>query len=224
MALEAPSVVDDLTNHVNHTLAESKFFAGLKQGTHSIEHVRAVFSQYYLWRNRFHRWFGVCIAKASAFGTNAPTEYVLSELIEHIEEEIKGDHHGMCVTFLHNLGVTDLAAIKPLPLTTAYTNSFIERYMSPNKTGEEALAALAGRELVAPARNRISIDALSEKYGVKEGLAFFSLHEELEVEHFKGLWDAVTKGYQGDTSQLAKAAFDEVTLHVKFWDDVSAAV
>src|SRR5581483_6700143 len=72
MALEAPSVVDDLTNHVNHTLAESKFFAGLKQGTHSIEHVRAVFSQYYLWRNRFHRWFGVCIAKASALGTNAP--------------------------------------------------------------------------------------------------------------------------------------------------------
>jgi pyrroloquinoline quinone (PQQ) biosynthesis protein C len=224
MAVEALSAVADVTNHVNNSLAKSKFFAGLKRGTHSIEHVRAVFSQYYLWRNQFHRWFGVCIAKSPAFGTSAPIEYVLSELTEHIEEEIKGDHHGMCKTFLKHLGVTNLAAIKPLAITTAYCDSFITRYISPSKTGEEALAALAGRELVAPARNRISIDTLSANYSLTEGLEFFTLHEELEVEHFKGLWEAVTKDYPGDTDELVKAAKDEITLHVKFWDDVSAAL
>lgn len=224
MVLEIRDVVADITNHVNKSLAESTFFSGLKQGSHSIEHVRAVFSQYYLWRNRFHWWFGVCIAKSPAFGTAAPTEHILSELIEHIEEEIKGDHHGMCKKFLYHLGVTDTAAIKPLPITTAYSSSFINRYIRPDKLGEEALAVLAGRELVAPARNRISIDALSEHYGVKEGLEFFSLHEELEEEHFKGLWDAVTRDYQGDTRMLVEAAREEITLHMKFWDDLSAAV
>ena len=28
-------------------------------------HVRDVFGQYYLWRNRFHRWFGICVAKSA---------------------------------------------------------------------------------------------------------------------------------------------------------------
>jgi len=224
MAVEALSAVADVTNHVNNSLAKSTFFAGLKQGSHSIEHVQAVFSQYYLWRNQFHRWFGVCIAKSAAFGTVVPIEYVLSELVEHIEEEVKGDHHGMCKTFLKHLGVTNLAGIKPLKITTEYCDSFITRYMRLDKTGEEALAALAGRELVAPARNRISIDALSSKYSVSKGLEFFALHEELEEEHFKGLWEAVTKDYAGDTYELVKAAKDEITFHVHFWDDVSAAV
>ena len=29
-------------------------------------HVRDVFGQYYLWRTRFHRWLGVCVAKSAA--------------------------------------------------------------------------------------------------------------------------------------------------------------
>jgi len=222
--LNVPSVVADLENHVAVSLDRSRFFSALKAGDHSVEHVRAVFSQYYWWRNRFHRWFGVCIAKAPGFGTDAATEYILSELIEHIEEEISGDHHGMCQTFLHELGVTDLSAIEPIQRTRDYTDSFAERYMDAQRTGEEALAALAGRELVAPARNRITIDALSGAYGITKGLEFFSLHEELEVEHFKGLWEAVVKTYSGRRERLVEAAMSEVTLHVSFWDDVSEAV
>ena len=222
--LNAPTVVSELEEHVSASLDGSEFFRGLRGGEHSREHLAAVFSQYYWWRNRFHRWFGVCIAKTPGFGTAVPTEFVLSELIEHIEEEIKGDHHGMCQTFLRQLGVTDFAAIEPIAVTAAYTDSFADLYACSDRTGEEALAALAGRELVAPKRNRITIDALSLAYGVREGLEFFSLHEELEVEHFKGLWDAVTKSYQGDPQQLVAAAKHEVARHVKFWDDVSEAV
>lgn len=222
--LNAPTVVAELEQHVTESLDGSRFFSGLRAGGHDVGHLRAVFSQYYWWRNRFHRWFGVCIARASGFGTEAPTEFVLSELIEHIEEEITGDHHGMCQTFLRELGVTDFAAIQPIPETRAYTDSFAERYMCTDRSGEEALAALAGRELVAPARNRITIDALSQAYGITGGLEFFSLHEELEVEHFKGLWEAVTRTYSGDPQQLVEAAKSEVSIHVKFWDDVSRAV
>ena len=222
--LNVPTVVTDLENHVAESLDRSRFFSGLKAGDHSLGHLQAVFGQYYWWRNRFHRWFGVCIAKAPGFGTEAATEFILSELIEHIEEEITGDHHGMCVTFLRELGLTDLPAITPIQVTREYTDSFADRYMPAERSGEEALAALAGRELVAPARNRITIDALSQSYEVTKGLEFFSLHEELEVEHFKGLWEAVVKTYSGKHEQLVEAAKTEVTLHVRFWDDVSEAV
>jgi len=222
--LNAPTVVAELEQHVSASLDQSRFFSGLRSGAHSLEHLRGVFLQYYWWRNRFHRWFGVCIARAPGFGTAAPTEFVLSELVEHVEEEIKGDHHGMCQAFLRHLGVTDFGAVRPLETTEAYTDSFAERYMGSERSGEEALAALAGRELVAPARNRITIDALAGVYGVREGLEFFSLHEELEVEHFKGLWEALTKTYSGDPRQLVQAAKDEVAIHVRFWDDVSVAV
>jgi pyrroloquinoline quinone (PQQ) biosynthesis protein C len=222
--LNVPTVVADLENHVTLSLDRSRFFSDLRAGHHSMGHLHAVFSQYYWWRNRFHRWFGVCIAKAPGFGTDAAAEFILSELIEHIEEEISGDHHGMCQTFLRELGVTDLSSIRPIRQTQEYTDSFSERFMCTDRSGEEALAALAGRELVAPTRNRITIDALSQAYGVTKGLEFFSLHEELEVEHFKGLWEAVAKTYSGRQEQLVDAAKSEVTLHVQFWDDVSEAV
>jgi heme oxygenase-like protein len=222
--IDAPAAVAELMDHVDNTLSGSRFFTGLARGSHSLEHVRDVFSQYYWWRNRFHRWFGVCIARSEGFGTRAPIEFVLSELIEHIGEEIKGDHHGLCQRALRQLGVTDFAAIRPLPLTEAYTQSFIDRYACGDRSGEEALAALAGRELLAPKRNRMTIDALNQHYGIREGLEFFSLHEELEVEHFKGLWEAVGRYEACGPDRLVRAAQEEITLHMRFWDQASAAL
>lgn len=214
-------IVDEITNHVSKSLENSHFFTGLRNKTHSVDHLRQVFGQYYLWRNAFHRWFGVCIAKAPSFGTAFDTDYVLSELIEHIEEEIKGDHHGMCKTFLKGLGFTNFTEIRPIEITQKYIDSFQKEYIDHGGSFEESLAALAGRELVAPERNRIIIECLSTLYDIKQGLGFFKLHEELEVEHFKGLWNAVTKDYKGNPDILEKAAKKSIADHVQFWDDVS---
>ena|SRR5437763_4377884 len=222
--LDAPTVAAELTDHVERALGESVFFRGLGEGKHSLDHLRRVFSQYYWWRNRFHRWFGVCIAKSEGFGTRAPIEFVLTELIEHIEQEITGNHHGLAQRFLQRLGVTDCLSIRPVAVTSAYTDSFIERYACSDRTGEEALAALAGREMVAPRRNRITIDALGQAYGIRDGLEFFSLHEELEEEHFKGLWEAVSRYVDHGLDRLVLAAKDEISGHLRFWDDVSAAL
>lgn len=221
--LRGAAVVDDLTTAVDAALARSPFFTGLRDGTHDIEHVRAVFGQYYLWRNMFHRWFGVCIAKSPAFGTEIDTEFILSELAHHIEEEISGDHHKLCRVFLDGLGV-DAESVTPMAATERYGASFIARYMDPHRSGEEALAALAGRELAAPARNRLIIEALTEHYGVTDGLEFFGLHEDLEVDHFEGLWQALTSTHTVDPGALVEAARTEISEHVRFWDEVSAAV
>ncbi|AXE87409.1 iron-containing redox enzyme family protein [Streptomyces sp. Go-475] len=217
------TIVGELSDTVDRELENSTFWRAFTRGELPLEHVRDVFLQYYLWRNTFHRWFGVCIAKSPAFGSGRQTEYILQELSEHIEEEVSGDHHGLAVQFLKVLGVDNPRDVLPLPHTTAYENHFAELYMSPERSGDEALAALAGRELVAPKRNRLTIDAFQEKYGITESLEFFHLHEELEVEHFRGLWGAVATQSEKDR-RLVEAAKDQIVRHVRFWDDVHAAV
>jgi Iron-containing redox enzyme len=217
-------VVTDLTNHVAEELERSSFFSALRQNRLSLNHVRNVMSQYYLWRNAFHRWFGVCIAKSPPFGTEFDTPYVLAELAEHIEQEITGDHLGMCQKFLSAIGVRSDAAIEPIPPTLRYIDSYADRFLDRNSSFEEALAALAGRELVAVQRNKLIYRALSEHYHVApEALEFFRLHEELEEEHFKGLWDAVVKTYRDDTAHLHASARSAISAHIDFWDEVAAA-
>lgn len=217
------AIVAELMATVDHELENSAFWKSFTRGELPLAQVRKVFEQYYLWRNTFHRWFGVCIAKSPAFGSEADTEYILRELAEHIEEEVEGDHHGLAVQFLKALGIDEPHAILPLPHTTAYKEHFAELYLGSEHSGEEALAALAGRELVAPKRNRLTIDAFQQRYGISHALEFFHLHEELEVEHFRGLWDAVASQSAKDRA-LVEAAKDQIVRHVRFWDDVSAAV
>ncbi len=97
--------------------------------------------------------------------------------------------------------------------------------IAADRSGDEALAALAGRELVGPSRNRIIISALPEHYGVTSGLEFFNLHADLEAEHFRALWEALARDSRTtDTRRLIDAARLEIWEHITFWDDVYSAI
>ncbi len=218
--LDIRAVSQSLDSYARDRLAESDFFADLSAGRAAPEHVRDVFGQYYLWRNRFHRWFGLCVAKSAPFGDALNVPRVLGELISCLEQEIKGNHHGLALSFLTALGITDPADIAALPVTQSYAESFLRCYFSSDRTGDEALAALAGRELVAPGRNEIIISALPRHYGVTSGLEFFSVHTDLEEEHFRALWEALAQDTKADAERLIEAARVEIWEHVTFWDDV----
>ena len=222
--LDSRAVSESLNSYVRDRLAESDFFSGLSAGEVPPGHVRDVFGQYYLWRNRFHRWFGICVAKSSAFGDAVNVPRVLGELITCLEQEIRGNHHGLALSFLAALGIDDPARIAALPVTESYAESFLRCYFSADRTGDEALAALAGRELVAPGRTEIIIGALSSHYGVTSGLEFFSVHTDLEVEHFRALWEALAHDTKADAERLIEAARLEIWEHVTFWDDVYFAI
>ena len=58
-------VSESLESYAAGLLAESAFFSAPSAGEADPGHVRDVFGQYYLWRNRFHRWFGICVAKSA---------------------------------------------------------------------------------------------------------------------------------------------------------------
>ena len=218
--LDIRAVSESLESYARDRLAESDFFADLSAGQVNAEHVRDVFGQYYLWRNRFHRWFGLCVAKSAAFGDALNVPQVLGELITCLQQEITGNHHGLALSFLTALGIDDPARIAPMPVTDSYAESFLRCYFSADRSGDEALAALAGRELVAPSRNEIIISALSSRYGLTSGLEFFSVHTDLEAEHFRTLWEALARDTKADTQRLLEAARLEIWEHVTFWDDV----
>jgi hypothetical protein len=223
-SLDTRTVVESLESYARDRLAESDFFADLSAGRIHPENVREVFGQYYLWRNRFHRWFGVCVARSAPFGDALNAPRILGELIACLAQEITGDHHGLALSFLAALGIDDPARIAALPVTDAYAESFLHCYFSAGRTGDEALAALAGRELAVPSRNKIIISALPEHYGVTSGLEFFSLHADLEGDHFRALWEALADDARTDSRRLIDAARLEIWEHITFWDDVYSAI
>jgi hypothetical protein len=222
--LDSRIVSESLESYVRDLLAESIFFSDLSAGRARPGHVRDVFGQFYLWRNRFHRWFGICVVKSAPFGEALNVPRVLGELIACLEQEINGDHHGLALSFLAALGIDDPARIKALPVTDAYAESFLRCYFPVDRSGDEALAALAGRELAGPSRNRIITGALSEHYGVTSGLEFLSLHAGLETEHFRALWAALAHDTRADSRRLIEAARLEIWEHITFWDDVYSAI
>jgi hypothetical protein len=77
---------------------------------------------------------------------------------------------------------------------------------------------------VGPSRNKIILAALPEHYGVTSGLEFFKQHTDIEAEHFRVLWDALTDDSQTDIRRLIEAAKLEIWEHVTFWDDVYSAI
>jgi len=213
-----------LETYVGNLIAESNFFSDLSNGRVHPEDVRDVFGQYYLWRNRFHRWFGICVVRSAPFGESLNVPRILGALVECLGQEIREDHHGLALSFLAALGIDDPLRITALPVTDTYAESFLRCYFSSDRSGDEALAALAGRELSVPGRNRIILSALPEHYGVTSGLEFFGLHNAIEVEHFRVLWEAMAQDHKADTRRLIEAARLEIWEHITFWDDVYSAI
>jgi len=222
--LDSRVVAESLASYVRDRLAESYFFSALSAGEVPPGHLREVFCQYFVWRDRFHLWLDVCIAKIapSEYGPNAPR--MPGELIERLAQEGNAGPREIAASFLSILGVDDPSRIAVLPVTDAYAESFLRCYSPADRSGEEALAALTGRELAVPGRNEIIVSALPRHYGVTSGLDFFRPRPGLDAEHFRKLWQAFARDSGVDFRQLIEAARLEIWEHITFWDDVYSAV
>jgi hypothetical protein len=222
--LDSRAVSVSLTSYARDRLAESNFFSDLSAGAMPPDHVREVFGQYYLWRSRFHRWFGVCVTKLAPADDGPNLPRALGGLIGCLAQEVNGNKHGLAVSFLTALGIGNPAGIAALPVTDAYAESFLRCYSPADRAGDEALAALAGRELAVPGRNRIIVSALPRHYGVTAGLELFGRHTDFETEHFRALWETFAHCGKADSVKLVEAARLEIWEHITFWDDVYSAV
>jgi hypothetical protein len=214
------AAAESLGAYARDRLAESVFFPDLIAGRAHPEHVRDVFGQYCLWRSHFHRWFGVCVVKSPPAGDEPNPPRALGPLLACLEREIGENNRGLAASFLAALGIASPARIAALSVTSAYAESFLRCYISADRSGDEALAALAGWELVVPRRDAIIVSALPEHYGVTTGLELFSRPADPGMGHFPGLWEALANGTKADPERLVEAARMEIWEHVTFWDDV----
>jgi hypothetical protein len=224
-ALDSRAVSVSLESYVRDRLTESDFFSGLAAGEVPPGPVRDVFGQYYRWRRRFHRWLGVCVAKSAALDDAPSGQRALGALVTGLAQEVNGRRRGLATAFLAALGIDDPARIAALPVTDAYAESFLRCYFPADRTGDEALAALAGRELAVPLRNSIIVSALREHYGITSGLELFRPPPaDLAAPHFQVLWEALTIDSEADAEKLIEVARLEIWEHVTFWDDVYSTV
>ena len=222
--LDSRAVAESLASYIRDRLAESDFFSDLSAGEVPPEHVREVFGQYFSWRSRFHQWLDACVAKIAPFGDGPNAPRLPSGLIDCLAQEVKGGQRELARSFLAALGVDEPSRIAALPVTDAYAESFLRCYSPADRSGEEALAALAGRELAVPGRNEIIVSALPRHYGVTSGLDFFRLRPGLDAEHFRRLWQSFSFRSAIDFRRLTEAARLEIWEHITFWDDVYSVV
>src|SRR5258708_5992149 len=77
---------------------------------------------------------------------------------------------------------------------------------------------------IRPEPLRQGFGPLPRHYGVPSGLEFFKVHENIEVERFRALWEALAQDTRVDARKLIEAARLEIWEHVTFWDDVYSTV
>jgi hypothetical protein len=121
----------------------------------------------------------------------------------------------MYVKFLDSIGVatSKLTCLNP---SDEYIKSFWKRF--DEKPFEHGCAALAGRELLSSIRSKYISDALSITYSV-DNIVFWEAHTEDEEAHFWRMWKPLVK-MNGDDNQLVDVAKNEISRHVKYWDDL----
>jgi thiaminase len=213
--------VPDAVARCERAFDASPFFQRLATRELTPAQLRYVFGQYGHFRLQLHRWFGLCISKASDSSEPAQRRAIVA-LADHIFTDLRDDHDQMFREFLHQLGfpVRTLHSEHVSVATRAYVGSFFDDYGSSSCTFFEAIAALGGRELSVALRNR----RLLELYFAPRGLTeptWVSLHAELEIEHFIDVVEPFVTPQDSGSSQLraARGAIDRaVERHIEYLD------
>jgi thiaminase len=220
LALEGGFVADTVAR-CERAFDASPFFQRLTTRELTPAQLRYVFGQYGHFRLQLHRWFGLCISKASSCSEPAQRRALLA-LADHIFTDLRDDHDQLFREYLEQLGFPagTLHGERASVATRAYVGSFFDDYGCTSCTFFEAIAALGGRELSVALRNR----RLLELYFAPRGLTeptWLSLHAELEIEHFIDVVEPFVTRQDNGSPQLraASGAIDRaVERHVEYLD------
>src|SRR5262245_21433228 len=116
--LDPRKVMTEVQDRCRQALGESTFFSQLTANKLNNDALKYVFGQFYLWRNKFHTWFGLAIEKSGTC-TVGETKEALITLAEHIIIEMRESHDLQYRQFLLDLGFTanEIQHLKPSPAT-----------------------------------------------------------------------------------------------------------
>lgn len=128
------------------------------------------------------------------------------EIVErNLRDEVEDDHAGLWLRFAQAVGADDVevSASVPEPETTACVREFSTKISE--SSAAFGLGMLYGYESQTPAVAETKVSGLRNNYGIDgEGVKYFELHGELDVEHTAELTEALAQVVT-DEDSLAEA-------------------
>lgn len=124
----------------------------------------------------------------------------------NLADERDDDHPGLWLGFARAVGAgeAEVRAAVPEPETAACVAAFSDA--AARRSPAFALGMIYGYESQTPAVAATKIEGLRSHYGVTEGLDYFALHGELDVEHAAGLARALAEVVRGEDDLAAAEA------------------
>lgn len=217
---DAPLFIKELDDVIRrHSMLDHPFYQTWTMGRLSREALKDYAKQYYHFVQAFPTFL-------SAAHSNTPDLSVRQELLENLieEERGKGNHPGLWLKFTESLGVqaADAAATPMLPETREAIGAF--RTVTREGTYLEGIAALYAYESQIPEVARVKIEGLRKFYGIttKEGLEFFTVHQEADVAHSAGEKSILLRHATGaaDREQCLAAATTSAQAMLRLLDGV----
>jgi pyrroloquinoline-quinone synthase len=186
------SRLDALTAEMS--LLKHPFYQQWTAGTLSLERLRNYAVRYYPHVAAFPRYLSAIHARCEDLATR---QALLENLID---EERGGDNHPeLWLRFAEALGVAraTVTAAEPIDAARALTDTFID--LTRDRPLPAALAALYVYEAQIPAVAATKIDGLRRFYGLTgaEGLRFFSVHREADVDHAQAVASMIERHCSG---------------------------
>jgi hypothetical protein len=215
-------VADDIVEYSHQALRTSRFFTALAAEQISMGQFTYVLGQYRLLRDRFHTWFGLCIFKSGSCDDDNVRAAVLA-LAEHIAIEMRDGHDRLFRQFLIDIGLSEPAmrAMARGEATRRYDDSFFERFGLEGETFFDAVSALSAREIFHSIRNEYVLTHFLKARGFGDS-EWWTLHVELELDHFKAAVQPVLRRGDGKAAVAALISIvkREIDRHVQYWDEL----
>lgn len=180
------SQVDNWTDHLDQKIAERHmlkhpFYRGWTEGTLSTEALRQYVGQYY----RHEAAFPVYLA--GIYVRCADDQQARRAVLDNLIDEDKGEenHSELWLRFGEALGLerAKILCAAPLPETLQALESY--HGLCVDGSAIQGVAAVYAYESMIPEVSAVKVAGLKKHYGISgpRDLAFFTLHEELDVQH-----------------------------------------
>jgi len=215
-------VADEIVEYSHQALQKSRFFFALAADQISMGQFMYVLGQYRLLRDRFHTWFGLCIFKSGSCDDDNVRAAVLA-LADHVAIEMRDGHDRLFRQFLADIGLSEpeMRSMERSEATRRYDASFRERFGFDGESFFDAVSALSAREIFHSIRNEYVLTHFLKSRGFGDS-EWWTLHVDLELDHFKAAVQPVLRRGDGEAAVAALVSIvkREIDRHVQYWDEL----
>ena len=168
-------------------LLDHPFYQAWAAGELTLEDLQTYSGQYWRQVEAFPSYLGNVAGRVD-------DEVAKKTVLENLSDEVDDDHAGLWIRFAASVGAEETAvrssgvAAETAECVAAFSDG------TANASIPFALGMLYGYESQTPAVAETKICGLKEHYGITgEGLDYFALHGELDVEHASELAEAIER-------------------------------